>query len=146
MRLLSAYDDFSERTLAKVPGVLGKLEFLSGIHSSIRGYHHWGLENTHGGECAQEAMGEAHTVSFLAELSTPLSDLFTELVSEAEQEGIGILQRVQSILALNGLVPEELDGGSRAHHHYVLMSLLLVARARALTTHQGASPLPPPAR
>lgn len=138
MRLLSAHEDFVERTMGAVHGTLEKLEFFSGIRSSAEEYHHWGMERTYGRECAQDAIRKAHTTAFVAELSTPLSDLWAELVSAAESQGTDMLESAQAILAAPGVVPQELGGGSRAHHHYVLTSLFLLARTRALTSRQGA--------
>ena len=141
-RLLSAYDDFRQHTLGGVPGALAKLRFLSSLRPSGKeDYRHWGLERTYGRGPAQEAMGKAHTEAFLAELSVPLHELWKELLAAAGNEGLEVAQYARSLLDLTGKLPDELGGGSRKHHLYVLKGLALVAQIPGAATPPAASPL-----
>jgi len=130
MRLLRAHEDFAERTLAGLPTILGKLRFLSSIRISADEYQHWGLERTYGKESAQEAVRTAHTEIFLTELSTPLSELWKELSSEANHEGTELSYLAKILFELVRQVPTELGGGSERHHDYVLRALFLLAQTR----------------
>jgi len=139
MRLFSAYDDFMERTLGELPGALAKVRFVSGLRgSSLQGYEHWGLERTYGKESAQTAIGKAHTEAFRAELSTPLSRLWEELVSAAKAEEMEAGKSAESELDLKDAIPSELGGGSVEHHRYVLKSLSLLAQTRGPASRRAA--------
>ncbi len=131
MRLFSAYDDLMERTLGGLPGALAKVRFVSGLRcSSHQGYEHWGLERTYGKESAQTAISKAHTEAFIAELSTPLSQLWEEAVLAAKGEEMEAGRWAESGLDLMDGIPPELGGGSIEHHRYILMGLSLLARTR----------------
>jgi hypothetical protein len=138
MRLLSAYDDLLERTMRGVAGTLSKVQFLSGIRSSGEDYRHWGLERTYGKESAQTALRKTHTEAFVAELSTPVSQLWKELVSAAESQGVEQAEYAQSLLDLIGNVPHDLGGGSEEHHQYVLKSLSFLAQTRGPASRLAA--------
>lgn len=138
MRLLSAYDDFTERTMRGVAGTLSKVRFLSGIRSSAEDYQHWGLERTYGKESAQTAMRKAHTEALVAELSMPISQLWKELMSAAESQGVEPVGYAQSLLDLIGDVPDDLGGGSEEHHQYVVKSLSFLAQTRGQAIRQVA--------
>jgi hypothetical protein len=137
MRLLSAYDDLMERTINGLSGALGKVRFLGMIRSSSGVYEHWGLERTYGRESAQCAMKKAHAEVLLAELSTPLADLWRELESEAENEAVRPVEYARSLMDIVANVPE-LSGGSEKHHRYVIKSLLLLAQTRGSASRQVA--------
>lgn len=128
MKLLSAYDDFTERTMRGLVSTLSKVGFLSGIRSSAGDYQHWGLERTFGKESAQTAMRKAHTEAFVGELATPVSQLWKELVSAAESQGVEPAEYAQSVLDLIDGVPDDLGGGSEEHHQYVVTSLSFLAQ------------------
>jgi len=121
-----------------IPGTLGKVRFLSSIHSSAEGYQHWGLERTYGKESAQTAMRKAHTEAFLAELSMPVSQLWKELTSVAESEGVEPAKYAQSLLDLIGNVPDELGGGSEKHYQYVVRSLSFLAQTHGSAIRPAA--------
>ena len=127
-----------ERTLQSVPTVLAKLRFLSSIRLSAVEYQHWGLERKYGKEPVQRAMREAHTKIFLAELSTPLSELWGELSSVAEREGVERREFAAALSALLDKAPTQLDGGSEEHHRYILRSLFLLAQSHEPSTRLAA--------
>ncbi|MGH9649198.1 MAG: hypothetical protein ACRD3I_01880, partial [Terriglobales bacterium] len=65
MAFLSASEDFLTTTLAALPGVWGKLQYLSGLRNEAGDYDHWGLTRLHGEAAVQRALGEAHRDVFL---------------------------------------------------------------------------------
>lgn len=138
MRLFSAYDDFMERTLGGLPGSLAKVRFVSGLRSSHQGYEHWGLERTYGREPAQTAISKAHTEAFIAELSTPLAQLWEEMVLAAKAEEMEAGRWAESGLDLMGGIPPELGGGGIEHHRYILKGLSLLARTRGSANRRAA--------
>ncbi len=139
MRLLSAYDDLMQRTLAGLLGPLNRVRFLARLRSAAgQDYEHWGLERTYGKEPAQSAMRQAHTEAFVRELSTPVSELWQELVSAAKSEGLEAAECAQSLLGLIDSTPQELGGGSVEHHQYVVTSLTCLARSPRLAIRQAA--------
>jgi|HubBroStandDraft_6_1064221.scaffolds.fasta_scaffold70832_3 hypothetical protein len=129
-RLLTAREDFLERTVAQVSGTLGKMRFLSRISSGSRDYEHWGLIRTFGEEAAQTAIGTAHTQIFLQELATPLRELWSELVSDAQEEGTGLQECSKMLERISDRLPMDLAGGSERHHHYIFMTLALLAKSQ----------------
>ena len=89
MTFLSASEDFLATTLAALPGVWGKLQYLSGLRSEGGTYDHWGLTRLHGEAAVARALGEAHRNVFLKVLQTPLAPLLEEAaLSAAEQVDI----------------------------------------------------------
>lgn len=138
MRLLSAYEDLSERTIAGIAGTLSKVRFLASIRSSAEDYEHWGLERTYGKASAKSAMRKAHTEALLEELSAPVVRLWSELRSAAESGGEEPVKYAESLLGLIANAPEELGGGSEKHHQYVVKSLYLLAHTHGQATDQGA--------
>lgn len=129
-RLLTAYEDFLERTLAHVPGTLGKVFLLSEMSSGSREYEHWGLTRTFGEEAAEEVMREEHIKVFLGELATPLRELWSELLSKAEAEDVCVQEYSKMLKQASARLPFDLAGGSRQHHHYIFMSLALLAQSQ----------------
>jgi len=136
-RLLNARQDFLERTIANVPGTLRKICFLGEITSGSRGYEHWGLTRTFGEEAAQAAMGEAHTEVFLQELATPLRQLWSELQSDSQENGADPEQYSKMLEHAAARLPIDLAGGSERHHHYIFVTLALLAKNRR-SSRQGA--------
>src|SRR5579862_1393309 len=138
MRLLSAYEDLSERTMSGIVGTLSKVRFLSSIRSSPEDYQHWGLERTYGKASANSAMKKAHTEAFIEELSVSVVQLWNELRSAAETGGEEPAKYAESLLGLIDNAPEELGGGSEKHHQYVVKSLYLLAHTHGRAIDQGA--------
>jgi len=138
MNLMPAHEDLLERTLQSVPTILAKLRFLSSIRLSRGEYQHWGLERRYGKEPAQNAIREAHTKIFLAELSMPLAELWQELSAVAESEGVARSEFAAALAALVEEAPAQLEGGSEEHHRYILRSLFLLAQTPGPSTHPAA--------
>lgn len=95
MRLLSAYDDFMNRTIASLTTRAAQLRFMHDIWDGVR-YDHWGMSSAYGDEAAQEAMRKAHDHivkeiirSPIAELSGDLRDFPSDVKVAAVQKSFG---------------------------------------------------------
>ena len=121
--LLPIKDDFLQRTLANVPGVLGKLGYVAGLREDGR-YVHWGLERIYGEEGTQRAVGEVHRGLFLKILRTPLRRLLDDATRSAALQRSDIRAYLSAVLCDPGsLVPANLGGGSEAHFNSVVAAL-----------------------
>lgn len=127
MKLLSAYEDFSLRTLTSFSNVLGKLEFIAKLQSSPGEYDHWGMQYTHGVEAASAAIARAHQELTLELLSTPISDLHREFAGGSDRR-----------IDPHGWEPSSWGGGCTEHLDYVLHTLTLLNQAYAPSIHQAA--------
>ncbi len=139
MTFLSASEDFLATTLAALPGVWGKLQYLSSLRSEDGTYDHWGLTRLHGEAAVERALGEAHRDVFLKVLRTPLAPLLEEAgLSAAEQE----LDAASYLRGLSQesrkLLPPDLGGGMESHFSSVLKALSKLAQARSSATRRAA--------
>ena len=124
MTLLAIKDDFIERTLAQVPGVLGKLRYVAELRADGR-YVHWGLERIYGEEGMQRTVGEVHRNLFLQVLRTPLRQLLEDATRSAAAQNSDAQAYLQVILEdPRALVPPHLGGGSVGHFNSVVAALL----------------------
>jgi hypothetical protein len=132
MLLRSPEDDFVLNTLAAVPGVLGRLEYLAGLRTRQGAYCHWGLEQAHGEAAAAQAIARAHTQVWLQLLRTPLPVLLQELRQMQDQNRVlSSLQYLRGLAAqVNEMVPEARKGGSLRHFNSILSTLAALCRAQ----------------
>jgi hypothetical protein len=138
MTLLSALEDFLDTTLAAVPGLLSKLEYLSRLRGPA-GYAHWGMARVHGERAAQDALAEAHGLVISEILRTPLNRLMedAEASSMAREQNASVyldaLCRQPAVL-----LPAEVGGGSTRHFSSVLHALSALARNQQHATRPSA--------
>jgi len=129
MTLNSPHHDFEQTTLAAVPGILGKLQYLAGLRQGNGDYFHWGMARTHGEAISSLAMAEAHTRLFLTLLRTPIGSLWNEAQLIAAQLSVDVDDFLGQLRDRGDLlVPRELRGGSRRHFNSVLLGLCLLAK------------------
>lgn len=129
--ILSPADDFSSRTLAAVPGLLNKLDYVTGLRSTSGSYEHWGLSRSHGPAAANQTVAGAHADLFLQLLRTPLRELIEEVARMAEERGMKAGEVITSLTEKGEtLIPQSLRGGSQRHFSSVLHSLSALARAQ----------------
>lgn len=134
MTLLSAFDDFVSRSVAAVPGWLGKLEYVSGLRDATCTYHHWGLAKVHGVTSAQLAISQAHSMVFLQVLRTPIRKLIEDACLRAADKGKSDREYLAELRAnVARLVPEDVGGGSKRHFSSILEALWSVAGAQTST-------------
>jgi hypothetical protein len=129
MPLLSALDDVLVNTLTVIPGLLGRLEYLSGLRSG-NGYGHWGLSRVHGERAAQQALSDAHELALSEVLRTPLR----RLVEDVETACVGSERPPSAYLQelyrrYSSLLPQEASSGSTRHFSSVLHALSALAAA-----------------
>ncbi len=129
MLLLSAVDDFVTRSLAAVPGKLGKLIYLSSLRKS-GDYFHWGLIRSHGTLSATKAMAETHTSVWLEVLRTPLPQLNSEMQTWMENGKVNERKK-KSLADIRGLMPENQAGGTQRHFSSILLGLSQLSKAQA---------------
>lgn len=120
MRFRSAKEDLEGTTLAAVPGVLARLDYLSGLRQADGGYAHWGLTKTHGKEAAEKALAQAHREAIAQMLRQPLAQLYGE---------IDVLGKMLERTA-EQLLPPGADALARAHFNLVWGAMANVARRR----------------
>jgi hypothetical protein len=91
--------------------------------SEPRKYSHWGFEAKYKGE-AQKALAKAHADAFREVLRTPISELVEEAAKPEVQE------KFLKAKSSPGLVPLALEGQSKSHFQYLLLSVERVLRAK----------------
>ena len=128
MTLLSIKDDLLQRTLANIPGVLGKLDYVAELREGGK-YTHWGLARIYGEEVLQRTMGEVHRGLFLQVLRTPLRQLLEEVKGAAAAQRSDARQYLEALSQdARLLIPPNLGGGSAAHFNSVVAALLSLLR------------------
>lgn len=78
MRLLDGYEDFKLRTLARVPGCLGKALFMRGCRGS-EGYSHWGMLDAYGKVQGSKILRRIDREIHLEVLRRPMDELLNEM-------------------------------------------------------------------
>ena len=131
MAFKTVKEDLQASTLRAIAGLLGKLEYFSGLRKADGTYAHWGLSRVHGEGAAQSALREAHHGLISKILRTPLCKLLDDVQESckaknvAEPEFIGNLQTRKS-----SILPPNAGVGSRRHLSSVLDALLTLTRNR----------------
>lgn len=135
MTLKSAYDDLRQRTIARIPGIWGKLKYIAGSRSAKGGYVHWGLERVHGPAAAQDAFTEIHKTLVKTILQTRLSALREDLEQSSEADAISPKSYASTLLRnLHQLLPS----GSPREAELHLSSVLETLSTLAVHSHEGS--------
>jgi hypothetical protein len=128
MTLKSAYDDLRQRTIARIPGILGKLQYLAGLRSAQGGYMHWGLERSHGTAAAQDAFKAVHKTLVKTILQTRLSALRKDLEQSSEADATNPKSYASRLIGnLDQLLPSDSPREAQLHLSSVLETLSLLA-------------------
>jgi len=130
MSIFSVSEDFERNTLAAIPGLWGKLLYISSLRQADGQYEHWGLMRKFGKDAAERAIGQVHEELALQTLRIPLRDLMSATAKEAAQEGTPLgdfLARLRGKKEM--LFPENFGAGSGRHFTTVLQSLASLALA-----------------
>jgi len=126
--LTSPNDDFSKTTLAAVPGLLGKLQYVVGLRQGNGEYYHWGMARSHGEASANLAIADAHSNLFILLLRTPIRVLWVEASGLAAELSISVREYVGRLQAQpERFIPPQLRGGSGRHFNSVLLALCSLA-------------------
>ena len=133
MTLKSAYEDLRQRTIARIPGTWGKLQYLAGLRSAQGEYVHWGLERVHGPAAAQDAFQEVHKKLVKTVLQTRLSALREDLEQSSEADATSPTSYASGLIGnLSQLLPSGSPREAELHLSSVLETLsLLAVRKRA---------------
>ena len=130
MTLVSAQDDFRQRTLGTLPGLWARLRYLAGLRGPAGSYRHWGMSRAFGPETTQRVVGAAHSELFVELLRTPLRQLRTEFTEQDSSSA--------ELLDWSLYVPADLEGGSVEHFNSVVSALTALSEARRTAPTRGA--------
>lgn len=136
MRLYSALEDVTNTTLEAVSGVLGKLNYLSGLRINGNSYTHWGLARVYGHSAAQEALTQAHKSVLAKVLRTPLPALVEDLRQCSKSAGVSPAIYLKNLIERQDiLVPGNPASGASKHLSSVLDALLNLVKAPRASIH-----------
>jgi hypothetical protein len=140
MRLKSALEDFEANTLGAVPGLLGRLSYVAGLHdgkgTGTGRYDHWGLARVYGDDAAQSAIRASHRVLLSEVLKKPLAVLLKDVPASCAKEH---LTESEFLSALAQASPKPLSPAARAHLGSVLSALSALVESRENANPRGAS-------
>jgi len=141
MTLKSALDDVLGVTLTAVSGIVGKLDYLSGLRETPNTYSHWGLSRVYGEGAAQKALSEAHVAFFLATLRTSLRTLQDDVAVSSQGKQRSVEEYIEDLRTrLPALLPSDLGGGSARHFSSVLHALSSLASNQTKTPPHANHP------
>jgi hypothetical protein len=111
--VLSAYEDFSSRTLAKIPGAVERLIYIASTRDYNSGlYHHEGLASRFGAAVAAKALQCAHAEAFQTVSAMPLRQLSEEIeqyMKSSREEPAAFLNAWQKLEPYRVAIPMEVD-------------------------------------
>lgn len=138
MALISAFEDLLNRTLAAIPGLLGRLEYLSSL--KINGhYGHWGLRRVYGEQAAQRAMLDAHKLLLGEVLQTPLEMLVEDFEAACAAQGRETPTYLEELRKKPDLLPDgTLGPATTRHFNSVLSALSALTKAQRSATRPNA--------
>lgn len=136
MRLKSAREDFEANTLSAVPGLLGRLSYVGGLHEGDGTYDHWGLAKVYGDDAAQRAIRASHKGLLYEVLKKPLAVLLNDVPASCANEH---LTEREFLASLTQSPPNPLSPAAMAHLKSVLSALLALAENRDEASPRGAS-------
>ncbi len=137
--LFSTKDDFCRTTLAALPGVLAKLDYISSLRDGGGRYQHWGLTRIYGEEAVQRAIAEVHRLLFLELLRMPIRKLVLDAASAGAASKRTLHAFVEDLGGrAAGLIPPELGGGSVRHFNSMISALLAVVKRLPAASPAGA--------
>lgn len=145
MALRSPLEDFESTTLGAIPGLLGRLHYLAGLHDGRGRYSHWGMARVHGEEGARRAIRTSHAAVLAQVLRAPLRVLDEDLRCSASSAHT---TAAEFLLSLKQLVPQVLPErsveASEKHFMAVLHALSVLAANQGRANRPDASrpPLP----
>jgi hypothetical protein len=139
MALLTAYDNFLQRTLAIVPGSWGKLIYVSGLRQGDGDYEHWGLARVYGRNAASDALQRAHRDAVQHVLRTPLRELVHDarICAGAQRMDVATYFR-QFVADPQALLPPKVGGGSARHLSSVLQAVAALGQVRKASSRQAS--------
>jgi hypothetical protein len=123
-------EDFVRNTLDAVPGLWGKLRYVSALRQPDGRYKHWGLMRKYGENTAEKAIRQVHRELALQVLRIPLRELMNETAGAAAQSEIPLREFVaRLVVERNNLLPADFGGGSARHFTTVVEALSSLTQA-----------------
>jgi hypothetical protein len=144
MKLLSASEDLTIRTLENMKGTLRKLLYLGHLRDSTGSYRHWGLSQVHGEAESQTAFRNAHKSVLKEVLRKPIGELWKEAVEMSPASARANRQathaQLHRVLAEESrLLPDGCSRRSECHFNSVLRALVELESSQAReSTHPVA--------
>jgi hypothetical protein len=121
MPLLSAQEDFVQRTLGALNGIWKKLVFTTGLKGDGGKYRHWGMEREHGVAASQEAIEAAHRALILELVEMEIPKVVYAAGGLVEMQKLGV----------KTICPTGLENCLRKHADYVLWTTQAILAAQA---------------
>lgn len=138
MSLLSTLDDFLNRTLSAVPGLLARVEYVSSLRKDGR-YAHWGLSRVHGEHAAEQCISSTHKTLIAEVLKTPLRVLAKDNENSCVAEGREADRYLEELEGRkDALLPATPGRASELHFSSVLHALWALARSQRNATPPNA--------
>jgi hypothetical protein len=110
---LNAYEDFSSRTLAKIPTAIERLICIASTRDYNSGvYHHDGLASRFSASATAKALQFAHIEAFHAVSAMPLRELSDEIrqyMKSSREEPVAFLNAWQKLEPYRVAIPMEVD-------------------------------------
>jgi hypothetical protein len=111
--VLSAYEDFSSRTLARIRTAIERLIYIASTRDYNSGlYHHDGLASRFSAGAAAKALQFAHIEAFRAVSAMPLRELSDEIqqyMKSSREEPSAFLNAWQKLEPYKVAIPMEVD-------------------------------------
>ena len=147
--VLSAHEDFSSRTLARIPAALERLIYIASTRDYNSGlYHHEGLASRFGGVVAAQALQCAHIETFQAVSAMPLRQLSEEIeqyMRSSREEPEAFLSAWQKLEPYRVAIPMEVDPTiAELFASNVKIALLVLQHRLAMHLDPPSIALPPP--
>lgn len=149
--VLGAYDDFSARTLARIPSAVERLIYIASTRDYNSGlYHHEGLASRFNAGAAARALQCAHTEAFQTVSVMPLRQLSEEIqkyMKSSREEPAAFLNAWQKLEPYRVAIPMDADPTVAELFVSNVRIALAILRLHLLkqTDHpSSASPLPSP--
>jgi hypothetical protein len=136
MPLLSALEDFLQRSLAPLPTLWEKLRFVCDLRDHRDRYQHWGMEQKFGAKEAQAAIAESHRELVEELTSTKLAELWLAADQAARREEVEVAAFLKCLN--EEALPPELPGVAPEHYNFVIANLSRVAHSRSATSRLAA--------
>ena len=145
MVLTSAAEDFEGKTLNAIPGLLGKLRYVTVSRDKGGVYSHWGLEKVYGASSAERAIRSSHCSLMAKILKTPLQELTTDLQRSSEGAQMATVELLSSLEKPAANAPLEMSAGAlQRHFRSVLHTLSALVEHSPPATSQSELLLRPP--
>lgn len=136
MPLLSALEDFVQRSLAPLPTLWEKLRFVGDLRHDGARYQHWGMEQKFGETQSQQAIAEAHQDLVEELASTKLAELWLSADQAARREELDVAAFLENLREEKA--PADAKGVAPEHYNFVVANLSRVARSRSAPSRLSA--------